>query len=181
MLIARQPCLPVDLDDLATRDTGTLGRVFAEHCRARGLNPNLGDIRPQSELDWVLHHLVLTHDIWHVVTGWDNDEVGEYGLGAFYMGQLGAPSFFGYLIGLAALSTAFRRRSFRTFMDALVRGYTMGKQAAPLFGVDWSAHWNVAISDLRVRFPITPARAVDDAPDQRPMLDVPSTLPMRRK
>jgi ubiquinone biosynthesis protein Coq4 len=40
-LLARRPCDPIDLDALARNPEGTLGRVFAEHCRARGINPNL--------------------------------------------------------------------------------------------------------------------------------------------
>ncbi len=160
-LLARRPCQPIDLDALAGKPDGTLGRVFAEHCRARKLNPNLGYIPPDSDVDWLLHHLALTHDIWHVVTGWGNDETGEYGLGNFYIAQLSAP-FFGYLLGLAAISTAFRRRSFRDFMEALVAGYQMGKQAEPLFGVEWPTLWDLPLADVRARFGLAGARVVGE-------------------
>jgi len=152
---ARRPCEPIDLDALARKPEGTLGRVFAEHCRARNLNPNLAYVPPDGEVDWMLHHAFLTHDIWHVVTGWGNDLAGETGLGAFYMGQLGAPAFFGYLLGLLSLSTAFRRRSFQEFMDATTAGYEMGKRAEPLFGVDWSTLWDVPFAEVRARFGLT--------------------------
>jgi ubiquinone biosynthesis protein Coq4 len=161
-VLARRPCEPIDLDALARNPEGTLGRVFSEHCRARDLNPNLAYIAPEGEIDWMLHHILLTHDIWHVVTGWGNDLPGEYGLGSFYMGQLGSPPFFGYLLGLAALSTAFRRRPFREFMDALSAGYEMGKRAEPLFGVDWSAFWDVPLRDVRTRFGLAGARVVGE-------------------
>ena len=75
----RRPCDPIDLDALGRMPEGTLGRVFAEHCKVRALNPNLVYIAPDTEVDWMLHHLYLTHDIWHVVSGWGNDEIGEYG------------------------------------------------------------------------------------------------------
>lgn len=161
-LQARRPCEPIDLDALAQKPEGTLGLVFASHCRARGLNPNLAYIPPQSEIDWMLHHITLTHDIWHVVTGWGNDLSGETGLGSFYMGQLGAPAFFGYLMGLLSLSTAFRRQSFQEFMDAVTAGYEMGKHAEPLFGVDWSSLWDVPLNDVRARFGITGARVTGE-------------------
>lgn len=159
-LLARRPCDPIDLDALARKPEGTLGRVFAEHCRARGLNPNLGYIPPESEIDWMLHHIALTHDVWHVVTGWGNDLTGETGLGAFYMGQLGAPAFFGFLLGLLSLSTALRRRSFQEFMDAVTTGYETGKRTEPLFGVDWSTLWDVPLGDARARFGLTGARVL---------------------
>jgi ubiquinone biosynthesis protein COQ4 len=159
-LEARRPCGAIDLDELARKPEGTLGRVFAEHCRARGLNPNLGYIPPEGEIDWMLHHIALTHDVWHVVTGWGNDLAGEYGLGGFYMGQLGAPAFFGYLLGIASLSTALRRRSFLEFMDAITAGYEMGKRAEPLFGSDWSTLWDASLRDVRARFGLTGAGVV---------------------
>lgn len=158
----RRPCTPIDLDALASQPAGTLGRLFAEHCRARGLDPNLGYIAPDGEVDWLLHHLIQTHDVWHVVTGWGNDEAGEYGLGAFYMAQLAAPPFFGFLLGLAALSTALRRRSFRDFMEAVVAGYQMGKRAAPLFGVDWTKLWGLPVADVRALFGIDRSRVVGE-------------------
>lgn len=153
-LHARRSCDPIDLDALALMGEGTLGRVFAEHCRARALNPNLGYIPPGTEVDWMLHHIIQTHDIWHVVTGWGNDEVGEYGLGSFYTAQLGAPAFFGFLLAIATLSTIFRRRSYRDFMAAVVAGYQAGQDAEPLFGVDWSALWETPLVGVRARFAI---------------------------
>jgi ubiquinone biosynthesis protein COQ4 len=150
----RRPCEPIDVEALARLPEGTLGRVFSDHCRAIGLDPNLIHIPPASEVDWVLHHAYLTHDVWHVVTGWGNDEIGEYGLGAFYMGQLAAPTFFGFLLSIAGFSTVFRRRSFAPFMEAIVTGYGIGKRAEPLFGVDWSKLWGVPLADVRSRFGI---------------------------
>ncbi len=161
-LLARRACEPIDLDALVRMGRGTLGRVFAEHCRARGLDPNLGYVPPDSEIDWAIHHLYLTHDIWHVVTGWGNDEIGEYGLGGFYTAQLAAPPFFGYLLAIATLSTVLRRRSLQAFMEAVVTGYGMGKRAQPLFGVDWPTLWEVPLDDLRARLGIGGAEVLGE-------------------
>lgn len=158
----RQPCEPIDLDLLGRLPERTLGRVFANHCRARGLNPNLGYIPPATEVDWLLNHLLQTHDLWHVVTGWGNDEVGEYGLGGFYLAQMAAPTFFGFLLALAALSTILRRRSFGDFIQAVVAGYEMGKGAEPLFGRDWATLWAVPLVDVRTRLGIVGESVIGD-------------------
>jgi ubiquinone biosynthesis protein Coq4 len=158
----RRPCEPIDLEVLGRLPDGTLGRVFSDHCRVRGLNPNLGYIPPANEVDWMLHHMAQTHDVWHVVTGWGNDEIGEYGLGAFYMAQMAAPTFFGFLLALAALSTILRRRSFGDFMEAIVIGYEMGKRAQPLFGVEWSTLWSSSLDDVRSRFGVAGQRIVGE-------------------
>jgi ubiquinone biosynthesis protein Coq4 len=158
----RRPCEPIDLEALGRMPEGTLGRVFADHCRARELNPNLAYLAPRSEVDWMLHHLFLTHDVWHVATGWGNDELGEYGLGGFYTAQLGGPTFFGFLLALAALSVVVRRRSFAEFMEAVVSGYEMGKRAEPLFGVDWPALWALPVGDVRARFGLGGERLIGE-------------------
>ena len=91
---------PIDLHALEALPAGTVGRVFAEHCRARELDPNLVHVPPTDEVGCFLHHLYQTHDVWHVVTGWGNDLPGEVGLGGFYAAQLGSPAFFGYMLAL---------------------------------------------------------------------------------
>jgi ubiquinone biosynthesis protein Coq4 len=161
-LAARRPCEPIDLEFLARLPAGTFGRVFFEHCQARGLDPNLGYIPPVDDVGWLLHRLMLTHDIWHVATGWGNDEIGEYGLGAFYVAQLSAPPFFGFLLGIATLSTIFRRRSLGDFMAAIVAGYEMGPSAEPLFGVDWPTLWATPLGDVRARFGLTGERLLGE-------------------
>jgi ubiquinone biosynthesis protein Coq4 len=161
-LLSRRPCDSIDLEALGRMRPRTLGRVFAEHCRTRDLNPNLGYIPPDGETGWILHHLVFTHDVWHVVSGWGNDEIGEYGLGGFYLAQLAGAPFFGYLLAIATLSTVLRRRSLSDFMDAVVMGYGMGKRAEPLFGVDWSPLWEMPLEDVRARFGIGGVRVLGE-------------------
>jgi ubiquinone biosynthesis protein COQ4 len=35
------------------------------------------------------------------------------------------------------------------YMEALTTGWLMGKQAQPLFGLDWSTLWATPLADLR--------------------------------
>jgi ubiquinone biosynthesis protein Coq4 len=158
----RKPCAPIDLDALGRHPERTLGRVFASHCQARDLNPNLGSIPPATETDWLLNHLIQTHDLWYVTTGWGNDELGEYGLGGFYLAQMAAPPFFGFLLALAALSTIFRRRSFGDFIEAVFAGYEMGQRAEPLFGREWATLWAEPLVDVRARLGIAGERVIGE-------------------
>ena len=161
-LAERREFGPVDLDALGRLPGGTLGRVFADHCRARSLNPNLVHIAGDGEEDWLLRHLYGTHDVWHVATGWGNDETGEVGLGAFYLGQLEAP-FFVFLLALLMLNTVFVAPStLRDRMDALAAGYAHGRQTQPLFGTDWEALWEVPLDEVRRRFGLEGARIVGE-------------------
>ncbi len=80
--LAELPRLPyLDLDELeASCAPGSVGHTVATHMKKCGLNPNI--FRPaevRSKEDYAVVHLTETHDIWHVVTGFGNDEPGEIG------------------------------------------------------------------------------------------------------
>lgn len=152
----RQRIGVIDLGKLAALPERGLGSVFASHCAARGLNPNLADLSADDPGEFVMAHLLDSHDIWHVVTGWGNDEIGEVGLGAFYLGQMSLP-LIALMLALILLNTIFSAPgTLRERMDALVAGYQMGRDAEPLFGTQWDAHWETPLAELRGRFGLRP-------------------------
>lgn len=148
------PFGPIDLAPLATMAEGTLGRSFADHCRNRNIDPNLVRIPLEKDEDVIIAHLYETHDLWHVVTGWGNDEIGEVGLGGFYAAQIGG-SFFAFMMVLLLLNTIFMvPDTLRARWDAFVAGYAMGKTAEPMFGFDWAKVWSQPLAQIRARFHI---------------------------
>ena len=151
---------PIDLTHLESLEVGTLGQVFAEHCRNRGIDPNLVDVPIEQESDWLLNHLFQTHDIWHVLTGWSNDEVGEVGLAGFYCGQLGSPAFFIFLLSLILLKKVMRKNDdIDEHISAFCTGYRDGQAAKPLFGIDWSSRWDIPVHEQRRLLDIDSTRA----------------------
>jgi ubiquinone biosynthesis protein COQ4 len=162
-LRALRPWQPIDLDSLGRLPEGTLGRVFAEHCAARSLNPNLVDLPTGTPEELLLHHLYATHDIWHVTTGWGNDLAGEVGVGGFYSAQLGAPPFFAVLLMLLiSNSVLFAPATLRERIDAFSAGYESGRRAEPLFGVDWSSLWTLPLAEVRERLGLLDRRIVGE-------------------
>jgi ubiquinone biosynthesis protein COQ4 len=159
---ARQVFGPIRLVELETLPEGTLGRVFADHCRAREIDPNLTHVPPTDEVGWMLNHIYQTHDIWHVLTGWGNDLAGEVGLAGFYSAQLGAPPFFGYMLSLIQLNVVMRRANLAEIFEAFSLGYQAGQRTQPLFGVDWDRLWDVPIEEVRARFAIDPTEVVGE-------------------
>lgn len=153
---------PIDLARLGELPVGTLGRVFADHCRARAIDPNLIHVPPAGEVGWLLNTLYQTHDIWHVATGWGNDLEGEVGLGAFYSAQLGSPAFFGYMLALIFLNVISRRADLDSVFAAFSVGYRAGKRAEPLMGVDWKELWEVPVTEIRARFQLEPVEIVGE-------------------
>lgn len=153
---------PIDLESLATFPEGTLGRVLADHCGTSGLDPNLVRVPGEDGADRLLDRLYGTHDLWHVTTGWGNDDTGEVGLGGFYVAQLEAP-FFVFVLAIILLNTVFiAPATLRPRLDAFVAGYRAGLAAEPLFGVDWESEWETPISDLRHRLRLEGIEIVGD-------------------
>jgi ubiquinone biosynthesis protein Coq4 len=153
--LSKLPRLPgLDLNELlATCEPGTLGYVLATHMKRCGLNPNI--FRPaavNTPEDYAIVHITETHDIWHVVTGFGNDEPGEIGVVAFYCSHTGAPIFI-LLLAVVLLNTAlFSHDRTAERFDAIVEGWNAGKRAHSLFGIDWATQWHRPIEDFRTEF-----------------------------
>jgi ubiquinone biosynthesis protein Coq4 len=142
----------IDLGRLRELPPGTLGRAFADHMTRANLDPEALPYLPSdNETIFVRAHLHETHDIWHVVTGFGTDLVGELGLQAFYVAQTpGALPALLLSVGLLR-SALFDPSLLRPFMDAMELGYTMGKSAKPFFGVHWDDWWELPLEDVRAR------------------------------
>ena len=149
--------LQIDLEALRSLAEGTLGRAFADWLTAHGFKPgelmaydrhhNQGD----SEVVRYRSHLQSTHDLWHVLTGFDTDIDGEVGLQAFYLAQLNTP-LAPIVISAAMLGVLRKHMDATSLMDAITRGWRMGKAARPLFGVDWASLWSTPLAEVRARF-----------------------------
>lgn len=145
----------IDLDELRALPAGTLGHAFARHMDAAGLDPSALPTLPSSDrFLYFRAHLYETHDVWHVVTGFGVDYVGELGLQAFYLAQIP-----GALPALL-VATGFLRGALydhaviRPMMNELVRGWQMGTNANTFFGVHWDELWATPLSEVRARLGI---------------------------
>lgn len=140
----------IDLAELAALPAGSLGERFGRHMLDAGLDPAaIPTLESEDEQSYVSAHLYETHDVWHVVTGFGTDVAGELGLQAFYLGQF--PAFLSAAILSAGLLNtmlfAMEERDRR--MEAIARGWDLGRRAAPLFGVRWADRWSEPLEDVR--------------------------------
>jgi ubiquinone biosynthesis protein COQ4 len=148
--LAEQPRLgAVDLEALAALPEGTLGRAFAEHMLSRGLELTPLTDQAEEQGHYIAAHLFETHDIWHVVAGFDTDVAGELGLQAFYLAQFPG-SLASVLIALGLLHARLHEpEDQRPRVEAVARGWTLGRQARPLFGVRWAEQWTRSLAEVR--------------------------------
>lgn len=152
----------VDLKGLlattASLPEDSLGREFAKFVQSRNIDPaDIPTLPVKSREDYVQAHLYETHDLWHVLCGFNTDTDGELGLQAFYLAQMPARL---SLILLAAgfiHSALFDISEKEHRMSEMFRGWQMGKKAKSLFGVDWNQYWGMPLSQVREHFALSQA------------------------
>lgn len=149
-----------DLDVLGRLPADTLGRVFADHMRANNLDPKaLFRDHGDGPIDHLNAHFEQTHDVWHALTGFTTDVQGELGLQAVYVGQIGGPPPV-VILSAGLLHVAIRHPDdTQATLDAIAKGFAIGRDAKPLFGVRWPEYWDTPIGELRERFGL-PAQPV---------------------
>jgi ubiquinone biosynthesis protein COQ4 len=155
----------VDLRQLHQLPENTLGYIYADRMLRNGFTPPPAREIAEDDYSFLSAHIAETHDIWHVVTGCDTDKAGEIQLQAFYVAQFSASRLF-----LALLSKNFMKTALEDIelcerhMDALAQGWLLGKQARPLFGIQWNKLWETPLETLRVQLNLAqPAGSVTAA------------------
>lgn len=139
----------IDLEQLRKLSDNTLGRIYAEHMFYNQLKP-LQAKPAENEHHFLAAHITETHDIWHVVTGTKTDILGEIQLEAFYVAQLEVSRFWLALLAKNLLkSVVYDIETSTQYMEALTKGWLMGKKAEPLFGIDWNTSWETPIEQVR--------------------------------
>ena len=101
------------------------------------------------------------HDIWHVVTGYSRDALGEACLVAFSFAQTGGLGWALIALGAAAKS---RDAGPYPFAKAIWQGHRRGKAARWLLGEDYEALMNEPMAAARVRLGLTPANVYESIP-----------------
>ncbi len=150
----------VKVDALLAYAPGTLGRAFGEFLKQRNLDPAALPVRPANDgIEYAMAHLYETHDVWHVVTGFETDVAGELGLQAFYAAQVPGKLPVALLaIGfMNAFLFAFDDRKRR--LDAITRGWLMGKAARPFFGYRWADKWELPLAVVKRELGVDPVPA----------------------
>jgi ubiquinone biosynthesis protein COQ4 len=130
-------------ESLKSLPPGTVGRIYAdfaerEQITGQGLadasmSARRDDLDPERRL--FFDRLRDMHDLWHVVTGYGRDLVGEAALLAFSFAQTRNRGV-GFIVAVAYLRASGDAAPARPLM---VEGFRRGRRAAWLPGEDWEA------------------------------------------
>lgn len=139
-----------NLHDLAKLPRGSLGREYFEYVSRHQIDLNFFP-KPQGDglLDWFKGYLRSTHDLMHLVAGYEPHFGEELAFQAFYCSNL--RSSFGMLCVAQSLHYIELRhpKLLKLHLDNVVEAYARGALAKPLVWCDWQASWNTPLADIR--------------------------------
>lgn len=150
--------LPIDLAKLSQYPQGSFGREYAEHMNANHLQP----LNVSPELDEVAKRnvfalrYVVTHDIFHVLLGFDTTYAGEIGVLAFAAAQNYSKSLKISLWLASLLYPILAPQQFSEIFVNLQKGYQLGKKAEFLLSYRFEEHWEEPINEVRKHLVLSP-------------------------
>jgi ubiquinone biosynthesis protein COQ4 len=161
------------LDALPAGSVGAAYREFvrAERLSAEGLaevsRERLAQIEQLHPYAWFGRRTRDIHDIWHVLTGYGRDALGEACLVAFSYAQTKGKGW-----ALIALGAALRPRPGRQpYKRAIWEGYRRGRAAAWLLGQDYERILREPLEAARRRLGLQPPAIYDAIPPHARGLD----------
>ena len=155
------------LDSLPAGSVGAAYRDFirAEQLSAEGLaeisRQGIKEVDEQHPYAWFGRRTRDVHDIWHILTGYHRDALGEACLVAFSYAQTKGLGW--ALIGAGAAWRAKGAKDY-PFVKAIWQGYQRGKAAAWLLGEDYERLMAEPLEAARRRLNITPPTIYNSIP-----------------
>lgn len=141
----------IDLEALETLPAGTFGREYARHMRSSALQP----LTVSPELDAVARRNVfalryaVTHDIFHVLLGFDTSYGGEIGVLAFAAAQNYSRLQRSALWIATVLYPLLAPKQMQAIFHNRRTGLTLGRQAKCLLAYRFEEMWERPLRDIR--------------------------------
>jgi ubiquinone biosynthesis protein COQ4 len=165
-LLAERPRLLPMLADralLGSMPSGSLAQAYlgfldregitAEGLVQASLDGRVSERDPDSDLTYVTERIRDTHDLWHTVTGYQGDVVGEAALLAFNVAQLQNP-------GVAAIvAAALVQFPDVVFYKLVARAFVDGLRAQWLPSAHWEKMLPLPLDYVRALLRVSPAPA----------------------
>lgn len=142
---------PIDLTELGQLPPDSFGNVYAQHMLDNQLQPfnisqNLSDVARRNT--FALRYAV-THDIFHVLLGFDTSYAGEMGVLAFAVAQGYSPQQKLALRIASWLYPLLAPRQRQQIAAARKQGSYLGQNAKMLLSFRFEDHWLTPITQLR--------------------------------
>jgi ubiquinone biosynthesis protein COQ4 len=165
------------LDSLPAGSVGAVYREFvrSERLSAEGLaeisRKSLPVIEEQHPYAWFGRRTRDVHDIWHILSGYGRDALGEVCLVGFSFAQTRGLGWLLIAVGAALRSLKGPRQP---YIRAILEGYRRGRSAVWLLGEDYERIMAEPLESARRRLQIAPARIYASVPVELRDLAIPA-------
>lgn len=146
-----------DTQKLRMLPQGTLGRAYVEHLDTHGFDPDYyRKIDVRDDTDYIIMRIRQTHDIWHVVTGFDTHPLGEIAVKGVELSQTHRPMAAAICAGGIFRYMLKQPEEFGSCLESIAAGYHLGLRARPLLAVKWEELWDRPLEELRQSLDVVP-------------------------
>ena len=145
----RYPTL--DLEELGQLPKGTLGHEYARHMKQHNIHPLeiSPDLIEAAKANPFALRYIATHDIFHVLLGFDTTYAGEIGVLGFTIGQNYSKFLNAYEPIVKHLYPLIFRSQAEQIRTNLSRGKAIGEQAQCLLAYRFKDNWSCPIEEIR--------------------------------
>ncbi len=147
-----------DLDALLSCPKGSLGYAYANYMKQAGFQMVEPPIAINSDTSYVEYRWQQTHDLWHLITGFDTSEIGEIGLQAFYLAQFQLPLSSLLIANALVAVTVWQPEGLNPMLNAIAHGWQLGKTAKPLIAQKWEEAWEKPVAVWRTELNVEPIK-----------------------
>jgi ubiquinone biosynthesis protein Coq4 len=117
-----------------------LGGAYSRHITEQGFDPE-AFIRSVDHQAWLQNRLALSHDVYHVITGFDGSPVGEFGLAAFTLVQY-RDLLNTFVLSFVPWSMLGFPRQAGKMLAAIGQGFRMGWRCRPIVAYPFEDNWH---------------------------------------
>ncbi|MEM7555757.1 MAG: Coq4 family protein [Cyanobacteria bacterium P01_A01_bin.84] len=128
----------------------SLGYTYASYIKESNFQADFyRKLKVKDDISYVLLRMRQSHDIWHIVTGFGTDSIGELGLQAFSLAQTRLPLPVILLAGGLVRTLLKSPETLGNLLEQIAIGYRMGAKAKPFLAQKWEENWNKPLDEIR--------------------------------
>jgi ubiquinone biosynthesis protein Coq4 len=103
--------------------------------------------------------MLQTHDLWHILAGYQTTKLHEVAISAFQMAQFGHAYSAMFLAVVATTAAHAPTEVFALLLDTILTAWAHGRATPPMLLIPWEQVWQDSTSAIRSRYGVEPYSA----------------------